>query len=77
MANGSLMKVESVAECSPWSILQYFWPELSDDRLENQFLVPFLSGRLRQVSLYFYVVSSKAMFYVMAISRSHFRYLQF
>ena len=24
MAIGSLMKVESVAECSPWSILQYF-----------------------------------------------------
>ena len=24
MANGSLMKAESIAECSPWSILQYF-----------------------------------------------------
>ena len=24
MANGRLMKVESIAECSPWSILQYF-----------------------------------------------------
>ena len=24
MENGSLMKVESIAECSPWSILQYF-----------------------------------------------------
>ena len=24
MTNGSLMKVKSVAECSPWSILQYF-----------------------------------------------------
>ena len=23
MANGSLMKVESIVECSPWSILQY------------------------------------------------------
>ena len=22
--NGSLMKVKSIAECSPWSILQYF-----------------------------------------------------
>ena len=28
MTNGSLMKVESIAECSPWSILQYFWPAL-------------------------------------------------
>ena len=26
MTNGSLMKVESIAECSPWTILQYFWP---------------------------------------------------
>ena len=24
MENGSVMKVESIAECSPWSILQYF-----------------------------------------------------
>ena len=31
MANGSLMKVESIAECSPWSILQYVWPALSDN----------------------------------------------
>ena len=24
MTNGSLMKVESIAECSPWNILQFF-----------------------------------------------------
>ena len=24
MTHGSLMKGESIAECSPWSILQYF-----------------------------------------------------
>ena len=24
MTNGSLMKVKSIAECSPWSILQHF-----------------------------------------------------
>ena len=29
MTNGSLLKVESTVECSPWSILQYFWPALS------------------------------------------------
>ena len=29
MTDGSLMKVKSIAECSPWSILQYFWPALS------------------------------------------------
>ena len=39
------MKVESIAECSPWSILQYFWPAFSDNW-------SFLSGRLRQVLLY-------------------------
>ena len=31
MTNDSLMKVESIAECSTWSILQYFWPALSDN----------------------------------------------
>ena len=31
MTNGSLMKVKSIAECSFWSILQYFWPALSDN----------------------------------------------
>ena len=30
--NGSLMKVKSIAECSPWSILQYFLPALSNSR---------------------------------------------
>ena len=52
VANGSLMKVENIAECSPWSTLQYFWPALSDDRSWKQILVFFLSGRLRQVLLY-------------------------
>ena len=28
MTTESLMKVESIAECSPWSILQYIWPAL-------------------------------------------------
>ena len=32
MDNGSLMKVEKIAECSTWSILQFFWPALSDNR---------------------------------------------
>ena len=36
-ANGSFMKVESIAEYSLWSILQYFCPALI--RLENHFLV--------------------------------------
>ena len=31
MTSGSLLKVESIAECSPWSILHYFRPALSDN----------------------------------------------
>ena len=46
ITNGSLMKVERIAECSPWSILQYFWPTLSDNWSS------FLSGHLRQILLY-------------------------
>ena len=30
--NGSLMQVENIAECSPWSIQQCFWPALSNNR---------------------------------------------
>ena len=45
--NGNLMKVESIAECSPWSILQYFWPALRDTWYWKPILVFFLSGRLK------------------------------
>ena len=31
MTTGSLMKAKSIAECSKGSILQYFWPALSND----------------------------------------------
>ena len=31
MTSASLMKVKSIAEFSPWSILQYFSPALSDN----------------------------------------------
>ena len=41
MTNGSLMKVESIAECSPWSILQYFDLHKAIIGLENQFVVYF------------------------------------
>ena len=33
------MQVKSIAECSPWGILQYFWPALSVIGIEYQFLV--------------------------------------
>ena len=51
MENGSLMKVESITECSPWSILQYFWPALSINQFWKPIFVFFFSGRLRQVLL--------------------------
>ena len=41
------MKVESIAECSPWSILQYVWPALSD----NWFWKP-ICGLLRVAVLH-------------------------
>ena len=38
----SLMQIKSIAECSPWSILQYFWLALlAIIGLEKQFLVFF------------------------------------
>ena len=58
MTNGGLMKVESTAECSLWSILQYFWPALCDNRSWKPILI-FLSGRLRQVLLYIQVILTK------------------
>ena len=52
MTNGSLMKVQSIAECSPWSILQYFWPALRDNWSRNPIFGLFESGCFRQVLLY-------------------------
>ena len=45
LTNVSLMKVESIAECSKGSILQYFWPALSENQSWKPILVFFLSGR--------------------------------
>ena len=53
ITNGRLMKVERIAECSLWSILQYFWPALSDYQSWNQIFDPFENDRLTQVLLYF------------------------
>ena len=46
------MKVQSIAECSPWSILQYFWPALSDNGSWKPIFWLFESGRFTQVLLY-------------------------
>ena len=50
--NGSLMKVRSIAECSLGAFCNTFELHLVIIGLENQYLVFFLSGRLRQVLLY-------------------------
>ena len=52
MTYGSLMKVESIAECSLCSIPQYFWPGLSDNWLWKTIFCLFESGRFTQVLLY-------------------------
>ena len=57
MTNGSLMKVESIAECSPWSILQFFWPALSDIWSWKPIFGLLESGRFTQVLLYYIEVN--------------------
>ena len=49
MTNGSSMQVESIAECSPWSILQYFWPAWSVNWSWKPIFGHFTSGRFKQV----------------------------
>ena len=52
--NGSLMKVESIAECSLGAFCDTFDLHKARINLENQFLVFFLSGCLRQVLLFLF-----------------------
>ena len=51
ITNGSLMNVESIAECSPWSILLYFGPAFSDNWSLTPFFCLFDCGCFRQVLL--------------------------
>ena len=46
------MKVESISECSPWSILQYFWPAFSDNWSWKLIFGLFESGQFSLVLLY-------------------------
>ena len=57
MTSGSLMKVESIAECSPWSILQYFWPALSYNWSWKPFFGLFKSGCFTQVLLFVWLMA--------------------
>ena len=56
ITNGSLMKVESIVDA--WSILQYFWPALSDSWSWKPIFGLFESGRFTQVLLYFEAYSN-------------------
>ena len=46
------MKVESIVEYSPWSILQYFWPALSNNWSWKPIFGLFESGHFTEVLLY-------------------------
>ena len=52
IANGNLMKVESIAVCPPWSILQYFWPALRENWSWKPNFGLFESGRLINILLH-------------------------
>ena len=53
MTNGSLLKVESIEECSIWAFCDTFDFHEAIIGLENQFSVFFESGGFTQVLLYF------------------------
>ena len=48
------MQFKSIAKCSPWSILQNFWPSLSYHLSLRSLFCLFLSGHFTQVLLYMY-----------------------
>ena len=50
--NGSLMKVESIAECSLGAFCNTFDPHKAIIGIEYQVLIIFQSGRFRQILLY-------------------------
>ena len=61
------MKVKSIAECSLGAFCNTFDLHKAIICLENQFLVFFLSGRLRQVLLYYMVETNHG--YVQEVSQ--------
>ena len=77
MTNGSLMKVESIAQSSHWSILQYFLPALSDNWSWNQFIFYlFESGRFTQALLYIFLLKKWKFIHVMWKNVSYFHLLK-
>ena len=70
MTNGSLMQVKSIAECSPLSILQYFWPALSNNWSWKPIFGLFESGCFTQVLLYVWNWHSRDLTFVSAAENS-------
>ena len=64
LLDGSLMKVESIAECYHWSIRQYFWPALSDNLSCKPIFGLFESSRFRQI----YYISLRSLIWRPAIT---------
>ena len=60
--NYRLMQVKSIAECSKWSILQYFRPAFSYHLSLRCLFCLFLSGRFTQVLLYSFMLSEMAFY---------------
>ena len=52
MTNGSLMKAKDIAVCSRCSILQYFWPALSDNWSWKAIFGLLQRGRFAQILQY-------------------------
>ena len=64
-----LMQVKSIAECSEWSILQYFWPSLSYQFFINTFVLsifewPLKTGFTVDVPLTFCTLGNFHRFFV-------------
>ena len=51
MTNDSLMKVESIAECSRWSILQYFGPALKESATNEKKRTVFVQDVSHNINL--------------------------
>ena len=64
------MKVESIAECSPQSILQYFWPALSENWSWKPIFGLFEIGYFTQVLLYMIIYFVKMKMYLTTHERN-------
>ena len=68
MTNGSLMKVENIAKCAFCNTHNLHYAIIGN---ENQFLVFFFSGRLRQVLLFDNAMLKKSVILFVGLMRTH------